>query len=210
MPQWERLMAMRQFAVAIAFSVATMTAQEPAPSAGALRPLALPALGDGQSCPVATGTRAVPPSPRIFGGPFWWGSGPAYVGLLWTSGDQGRFSLARVPIENGMRRAKTAFVADPSYSGAIEVRGRSLRRDRRPLIFGQGGVPDGELMRLTAPHVLLDAGWVGSTEARQRNPPASDREWSFWPASTWIPGPGCYGIQLDTPQRSSVIIFEAL
>ena len=67
-----------------------------------------------------------------------------------------------------------------------------------------------ELMRLTAPHVLLDAGWVGSTEARQRNPPASDREWSFWPASTWIPGPGCYGIQLDTPQRSSAIIFEAL
>ena len=56
MPQWERRMAMRQFAVAIAFSVATMTAQEPAPSSGALRPLALPALGADQSSPAATGT----------------------------------------------------------------------------------------------------------------------------------------------------------
>ncbi|MGH9240907.1 MAG: hypothetical protein ACRD3G_22940 [Vicinamibacterales bacterium] len=201
---------MRQFAVALAFSVATMTAQEPARSGGPLRPLALPALGDGQSCPIATGTKAVPPSPRIFGGPFWWGTGPAYVGLLWTSGDQGRFSLAPIPIENGMRRAKTAFVADPSYSGVIEVRGGSLRRDRRPLIFGQGGAPDGELMRLTAPHVL-DAGWVDGTGVRQPNLPAlTGREWSFWPASTWIPGPGCYGIQLDTPQRSSLVVFEAL
>jgi len=202
---------MRQ-ALALAFlTVATVTAQEPARSAVPLRPLALPALEDTQSCPVTVGTRAVPRSPRIFGGPFWWGTGPAYVGLLWTSTDHASFSLARIPIENGMRRAKTAFVADPLYSGVIEIRGRSLRRDRRPLIFGQGGTPEGELMRLSAPHVMLDAGWVNSGGARQPDPPASAAsEWSFWPASTWIPGPGCYGIQVDTPQRSSVIVLEAL
>jgi hypothetical protein len=205
-------MAMRHLVLAFAFSAAaTMTAQEPARSTSGLRPLALPALEDAQRCPITAGTKAVPPSPRIFGGPFWWGSGPAYVGLLWTSGAHGSFSLAPVPIENGMRRAKTAFVADPSYSGVIEIRGRSLHRDRRPLIFGQGGAPDGEVMRLIAPHVLRDAGWVDSTGARQPNSPAlAGREWSFWPASTWIPGPGCYGIQLDTPQRSSQVVFEAL
>ena len=203
-------MAMRRLVLAFAFSAAaTMTAQEPARSTSALRPLALPALEDAQRCPITVGTKAVPPSPRIFGGPFWWGSGPAYVGLLWTSAAQGSFSLAPVPIENGMRRAKTAFVADPSYSGVIEVRGGSLRRDRGPLIFGQGGAPDGELMRLTAPHVP-DAGWVGGAGVRQPIPALTGREWSFWPASTWIPGPGCYGIQLDTPQRSSLVVFEAL
>lgn len=202
-------MDMRFFALTLALSTAaTMTAQEPA-SARPLRPLALPMLDDAQPCPVTTGTKAVPQSPRIFGGPFWWGSSPAYVGLLWTSGDQGRFSLAPIPIEHGMRRAKTAFVADPSYSGVIEVRGGSLRRDRGPLIFGQGGAPDGELMRLTAPHVP-DAGWVGGAGVRQPIPALTGREWSFWPASTWIPGPGCYGIQLDTPQRSSLVVFEAL
>jgi len=58
---------------------------------------------------------------------------------------------------------------------------------------------------------MLDAGWVNSGGARQPGPPASAAsEWSFWPASTWIPGPGCYGIQVDTPQRSSVIVLEAL
>lgn len=202
---------MRFLALALALSTAaTTTAQEPARSARPLRPLALPVLEDNQPCPITAGTKAVPPSPRIFGGPFWWGSGPAYVGLLWTSGDQGRFSLAPIPVENGMRRAKTALVADPSYSGVIEVRGGSLRRGRRPLIFGQGGAPDGELMRLTAPHVLRDAGWVDGTGVRHPNSALTGREWSFWPSSTWIPGPGCYGIQLDTPQRSSLVVFEAL
>ena len=205
-------MAMRRLVLAFAFlaAAATTTAQEPA-FARPLRPLALPMLEDAQPCPVTAGTKAVPPSPRIFGGPFWWGTSPAYVGLMWADGDRGRFSLAPIPVENGMRRAKTAFVADPSYSGVVEVRGGSLRRDRRLLIFGQGGAPDGELMRLTAPHVLPDAGWVDGTGVRQPTSPApAGREWSFWPASTWIPGPGCYGIQLDTPQRSSLVVFEAL
>jgi hypothetical protein len=185
--------------------------QAPAPVAGPLRPLALPALARTESCPITVGTTAVPRSPRIFGGPFWWGSGPIYVGLLWTSSDQGMFRLMPIPIEDGMRRAKTAFVADPSYAGVIEIRGRSLRSDPRPLIFGQGGTPEGELMRLQAPHVLREAGWVNNAGAAPPDQPASaSGEWSFWPASTWIPGPGCYGIQIDTPQRSSVIVFEAL
>ena len=203
---------MRYFVLALTLvTVATTTAQEPARSTGPLRPLALPALEGTRSCPITIGTRAVPPSPRIFGGPFWWGTGPAYVGLLWTSTDQARFDLARIPIENGMRRAKTAFVADPSYTGVIEIRGRSLSGDRRPLTFGQGGTPEGELMRLMAPHVMLDAGFVnGGGPGRPAPPVAAGGEWSFWPASTWIPGPGCYGIQLDTVQRSSVIVFEAL
>jgi hypothetical protein len=202
---------MRHLAVALALSaVTTIIAQGPG-SGGPLRPSMLPVLEDTQSCPITAGTRAVPPSPRIFGGPFWWGTGPAYIGLLWTSTDRASFSLAPIPIENGMRRAKTAFVADPSYSGVIEIRGRSLRPDRRPLIFGQGGAPEGELMRLTAPNVLLNAGWITIANPRPPDPSATaGSEWSFWPASTWIPGPGCYGIQLDTPQRSSVIVFEAL
>ena len=144
-------------------------------------------------------------SPHFFGGPVRFGEGPAYVAVLWGNGN--RFSLAPIPIERGMRRAKTGWVADPAYSGVIEIRGRSLRGDGLVLLFETSGSGPSERMRLTAPHVMLDAGPRGG--GPRIVPPATGHEWSFWPASTYIPGPGCYGIQIDTAGRSQTVVFEA-
>jgi len=33
--------------------------------------------------------------------------------------------------------------------------------------------------------------------------------WSFWPSWMWVPGPGCYGVQLDTLSGTDVVVFQA-
>ena len=172
------------------------------------RPLRLSTLAASEPCPISVDAgRIVPPSPHIFGGAFWFGSDPIYMAVLWGQGN--RFSLAPIPVENGIWRAKTAWVANPSYTGIIESRGRSLRGDDRVLLFSSGSGLS-ESMRLDAPHVMLDAGPVGTNSRLSPGAPTANSEWSFWPASTYIPGPGCYGIQIDTPERSQIVVFEAL
>ncbi len=172
------------------------------------RPLTLPTLAASEPCPISANVgRIVPPSPHIFGGRFWFGSDPVFMAVLWGEGN--RFNLAPIPVENGTWSAKTAWVANPSYTGVIEIRGRSLRGEGRALLFSSGSGPS-ELMRLNAPHVMLDAGPVGATSRPPPQAPATSAEWSFWPTSTGIPGPGCYGIQIDTPERSQTVVFEAL
>ena len=168
----------------------------------------LPTLTAGEPCPITVGrTGRVPPSPHIFGGPVWHGEGPVYVGFLWARGEA-RFSLTPIPIEHGMRRAKTAWVAAPGYAGPIEIRGRSLRPDGQPLLFDSAGSEPIERTTLIAPHVMLDAGWFDAA-GRRTSPPASDRpHWSFWPGSMFIPRAGCYAIEIATPQRTQFVVFE--
>jgi hypothetical protein len=33
--------------------------------------------------------------------------------------------------------------------------------------------------------------------------------WSFWPTSMYLPGPGCYGVQIDTLQGTDTVVFNA-
>ena len=157
--------------------------------------LALPALSPGAACPVSTGTRgAVPRQEHIFGGDLWFGRGPVYVGLAWKpehTGDTATFSLAPVPIENGARRAKTPWISVPTYAGPIVVRGHALDDPRKALLFNHNGRRPMTRLHVEAPRA------------------PSAELWSFWPTSMWIPGPGCYGMQIDTPSATDIVVFEA-
>jgi hypothetical protein len=161
-----------------------------------LRPLQLPVLGAGQPCPVSVGTRGtVPPNqPHIFCGPCsWFGDGPVYLALAWKESpdDFATFSLARVPVENGAHRAKTPWVSVPSYSGPILIRGRALDANSKALLFNVSGPGPQERLKIQPPNA------------------PSPSLWSFWPSSMWVPGAGCYGIQIDTLSRTEIVIFEA-
>jgi len=161
----------------------------------ALRALALPALSHGAACPVTTGARGeVPRQEHIFGGDLWFGRGPVRIGLAWkppNTGDLATFSLAPVPIEDGAPRAKTPWISVPGYAGPIVIRGHALDDPDRTLLFKHEG-------RSRTPRLELRAPRTPSPEL-----------WSFWPSSMWIPGPGCYGLQIDTPATTDVVVFEA-
>jgi hypothetical protein len=161
------------------------------------RPLTLPKLNARDPCPASVGRKdAVPPQSHIFGiGSFWFGDSPVLLSLAWKDpADADRravFSLGPVPRERDAYRAKTPWVSAPSYAGPVLIRGRALRDDEKPLEFDVFGTGRRSAVRLTAPN------------APQPN------FWSFWASSMWIPGPGCYGVQIDTVSATEVVIFEA-
>jgi hypothetical protein len=158
------------------------------------RPLRLPQLAPGGACAVSAGTRGtVPRQPHIFWGPLWFGKGPVYLALAWkaTPGDDANFALDPVPYQDNARRAKTPWVSVPAYSGPILVRGRALDASGRTLRFDASGSGPKDWLELEAPHA------------------PSSSHWSFWPSSMWVPGPGCYGIQIDTLSGTDIVVFEA-
>jgi len=158
------------------------------------RPDILPRLGEKEACPISLGTRGtVPLQPHIFGGALWFGAGPVYFALAWkaSSDDGAIFALNAVPHDRGARRAKTPWVSSPSFSGPVLIRGRALDANGTPLRFDATGSGPESRLQLTAP-----------------NAPSS-KLWSFWPSSMWVPGPGCYGVQIDILAGTDIVIFEA-
>ena len=158
------------------------------------RALKLPVIAPGEPCPTSTGRLDVAPhESHIFGaGSFWFGRGPIFVGLAWkdSADDRATFRLERVPRDANTYRAKTPWVGDASYSGPILIRGYGLTEPRRRLEFDVFGAGRMGTLHLTAPN----APSVGL--------------WSFWPSSMWVPGPGCYAVQVDTLPGTDIIVFE--
>ena len=145
--------------------------------------------------PVSSGSlQVVPPSPHIFGsGGVWFGDGPVYLNLAWKSDTlpPARFNFSLIPIYKGQPwAAKTPVVAEPSYTGAVVIRGRA-RDTSAPLMFsGDHGSTDH--LELQAPH---------------DRPSAAD--WSFWATGIIVPHAGCYELQIETARKSEAIVFEA-
>ena len=160
------------------------------------RVLALPVLRPDEDCPVSKGSKeAVPEERYIFGaGGLWFGRGPVYFGLSWhdDQGDDATFSLDPVPYQNNAYSAKTPWVSTPRYAGPILVRGRQLDvAEATNLRFSHEGFGPSEALQLDA-----------------QGGPGADR-WGFWPSSMLVPGPGCYGVQIDTLAGTDLVVFTA-
>lgn len=109
------------------------------------RPLQVPRLAAGASCPRTGGRRINPDlSPAA-------GTGPAYaIGL----GPDGVVSFDIAPTASGWYAAKILWVASPAYRGPVLVRGRQLGGTGE-VGFGEGGgtAPQAELrLPAAAPH----------------------------------------------------------
>ena len=144
------------------------------------RPLHLPRLQTGANCPVS-GSRSDPVGGLLTGpGPV----SPVFADIL---------PLARTSFAGSRwTGAKVLWVAAATYAGPVLIRGRQLDGPRA-VGFGRGAVPLREMQ-------LLRPG------ARSADEPTGYREWPSYPR---VPGPGCYGYQVDGTSFSTTIVFRA-
>jgi hypothetical protein len=187
-----------EFVIALAFLALAPSQEHPMAGQDSTslvqRPLKLPSSPSDDPCPITVGSReTVPNQKHIFGGSLWFGTGPVYFALAWkaTDDDDATFGLDRVPVQDGARRAKTPWVSVPSYSGPILIRGRALDASARELRFSKSPRGPSDSLHLEAPQA------------------PSAGLWSFWPTSMWVPGPGCYGLQIDTLAGTEIVVFRA-
>jgi hypothetical protein len=145
------------------------------------RPLRLPELAAGGTCPRSSGRQVSP----AFGVAF--GDGPVYPVLGSTE------SLIEPLAFDGRYRAKVLWVSSSSYQGPVLIRGARL--DGAGVVeftTESGSTSELRLLRATATSEGEEAGW---------------RE---WPSYTDVPGSGCYAYQVDgTTFGSIVIVFSA-
>src|SRR5260370_7333721 len=93
-----------------------------------------------------------------------------------------------------MFRVQGVGVSKPDYWGPILIRGRRLDgKSGNKLRFSASGPKPNE-------RLLLDSPSAGKEPTH----------WSFWPTSMYLPGPGCYGLQIDTLQGTDIVVFRAM
>jgi len=155
------------------------------------RPLHLPRLAAGASCPVSrVDARVAWRGINIFGGQGI-GGGPVYPGLgahsglLWATRDQ--------QYGGPWFGDKVFWYVQPSYRGPVMIRGR--RVDGSGMVrFNAGRLPAPEL------HIAVgeSVSWHGQ--------PASSRGVS---SAVRVLAPGCYAFQIDGTNFSRVVVFTA-
>jgi hypothetical protein len=148
----------------------------------AQRPLDLPKLAPGQTCPV-TPTAEVLPGQKLPGG------GPIYPH---ATTDGGPLSYGG-DAENGWYYMKVLWRSSGDYKGPALIRGRQLGGDQE-LRFGDGPSPSAALRFPVETGVRSEFTVNG---------------WRDNPSFTRIKSPGCYAWQVDGLDFQSVIVFEA-
>ncbi len=146
------------------------------------RPLHLPSLAAGASCP-ATPTQTIVP-----GLPAMAGDGPLYP---LTSAGSGGTVYYDAPSASGPQGVAVTWVAAPGVSGPALVRGRRLDGGGA-LGFGRDEAAELQLTPYDAGTPIGSAGYVAlETDL------------------TVIPASGCYAYQIDTATTSTVVVFAA-
>lgn len=150
------------------------------------RPLRLPTLTPGQSCPTNSGqtlTLANASGPAILVGA---------VGV--TIPQRGNLSEGTVDLAQsdvpGWYGIKTHWLVKPDYAGPLVVRAESLD--------GSGPIS-----------ILADAGSGPLVITSDSTANGADG-WREQPSGTYVKGPGCYGVQLDGTSFSVSLVFKAI
>jgi hypothetical protein len=150
------------------------------------RPLHLPHLMPGATCPVSKVDRRVDwQAASIFGGSGT-GRGPVYPGI---GGSQGRVTFPFAAAA-GWRRQKVFWYVAPSYRGPVLIRGGRIDAPGG-LRFGTGG-PAREF-RIP---VHTGISWAGQPRG-SRGAPSYLR----------VHASGCYAVQIDGTSFSRIVVF---
>ncbi len=154
----------------------------PAYPASLLRPLQLPPVGPAGDCPRTLPVRAWPYRRDVGVNAVAVGDGP--VLSVFVRGEHGR----------GLRPLWISWQATRPLGGTAIVRAHRLGPGRAgPAAFDEGGV--------LAPVKVLDEAGAAPVEVAGRPLP-------FWMAFRLDGGPGCYGLQIDGPAFSQVVVVE--
>ena len=160
------------------------------------RPLQFPALGPTGSCP-STALHEIHAFYRVGGdretieafgstGPIYGRGGPQ------IHADQGYYYVVE-------------YLSDATYPGLALVRGQELSRPE-PLMFA-GPMAQGRLVRTGLIEGTRTKLFDELVLPRATGGPAV---WRTWQVIQGIPGPGCYGIQLDGPSFHDTIVVEVI
>ncbi len=151
------------------------------------RPLHLPAVARGQSCPVTAGQNAR----NGYVGGLQFGTGPVSM-IIGNRGDPGHGTVilgtTQLP---GWYALENVWLSGPGYQGPFMVRGQRL--DRPGAADFGGSSPD--MAAFVEP-----PGPDANTNGPYRTPPGS----------IWVQHPGCYGFQIDGLSFSETIVIDAL
>lgn len=167
------------------------------------RPLALPALRAGQACPVSRSRRF--PAGGGFSDPFTAvGAGPVYL----AGGSTVRLDYP-APANSSYANSswsgqKVIWVVDPSYTGALLLRGGQLdgtHQLRFDHYLGAIGHSDNALDD-TRPYADLAYPAAASTAGSRPGI-------RTYPSAVRLQAPGCYAIQVDGTTFSARIVFTA-
>ncbi len=170
------------------------------------RPLHLPTLAPGASCPTTHGHLV-----RADLG-IGLGTGPVYpiLGEITNNTQQAQRLQTQGILQYGPTGSfgwggmKVLWIIHPSYRGFVLIRGHQI--DGPHALGFNGGldhfvVPDQE-NEVTAPP--LPALRLVAPVPRSTDP------WENWPSQTRLQAPGCYAYQVDGSSFSTVIVFQAV
>ncbi|HYP20587.1 MAG TPA: hypothetical protein VEY08_10975, partial [Chloroflexia bacterium] len=164
----------------------------PAPDAYAQlrqRPLKTQPLAPGGSCPTSKSRSDVRPGIYLFG------TGPVYLQRVPTASDvDGEIGLAPyMYAENRDAYAvKGPWLSEPEYPGPILIRGQQLDGDGVVRFDYDQGSFSGEIAQ-------------GDSNSR-----GAYAGWSGWASAIWVPGAGCYALQIDGLHFTDVIVLRAV
>lgn len=166
----------------------TATPESAAFSALSSAPLTLPRLQLGQTCPLS---KLIEANQQVGAA---LGSGPVYL----ESGD-----IVRSDPDHPQ---KVVWLADPSYSGPIRIRGGKLDGGGQLLLGGPDNLWRGTPVNTVEGTNLYPELDFLETHTISKPPPP----WRVWPSMTYIATPGCYAWQVDGLGFSEVITIQAL
>ena len=155
-----------------------------------IRSLDLPTVASGESCPATSWANKIENLPPLLG------KSPVYLFGAFQ-GNTGEVQLTEKPSSDGWYDLKAVWLADLGYTGGpVLVRGKQL--DGMAFVRFQLAYNDP-----VATELLLN-GTNGSYS------PSIPGGWHNWPSGAYVPGPGCYGLQVDGENFTESIVFRVL
>lgn len=159
------------------------------------RPLFLPTLAPGASCPAAPG-RSVQAGygPAI-------GEGPVYIVGMGTDGVLHAVGpTAGAPGVGAWGFQFSIFIIAPAYKGPVLARGQQL--DGSHVMLFNGGIDQQGGFTPSTPILLR--------QMRLEGGPDFGAPWATWLTYVRMQAPGCYGIQFDGVNFHEIVIFHVV
>ena len=182
---------------ATATGMATQTVPASVWATLASKPLQLPVVAPGATCPVTAAQQHISPDYATT-----IGAGPVYIAAAQGSAQALAFvdAASQGDASSGWGGAKVYWQIAPAYTGPVLIRGKQL--DGTHAVRFNGGLGQGHSNPEGTEPILDELHLTGGG--------ATAPSWPTWITFTRLQAPGCYAYQVDGLSFSEVIVFQAV